>query len=41
MNAKEIDFLSSREIVGFTFPVLHTKGGYWYVDFYAVTQFPV
>lgn len=35
MTAKEIDFLSSREIVGFTLPVLHTKGGYWYVDFTA------
>ena len=35
MTAKEIDFLSSREMVGFTLPVLHTKGGYWYVDFYA------
>ncbi len=36
MNAKEIDFLSSREIVGFTLPVLHTRGGYWYVDFKAL-----
>ncbi len=35
MTTKEIDFLSSREMLGFTLPVLHTKGGYWYVDFYA------
>ena len=35
MNAKEIDFLSSREVVGFTLPVLHTSGENWYVDFYA------
>lgn len=35
MNAKEIDFLSSREVVGFTLPVMHTTGGNWYVDFYA------
>lgn len=35
MNASEINFLSSREVIGFTLPVLHTKGGDWYVDFYA------
>lgn len=35
MTAKEIDFLSSREMLGFTLPVMHTKGGNWYVDFYA------
>lgn len=36
MNASEIDFLSVREIVGFTLPVLHTAGSNWYVDFYAI-----
>ena len=36
MNTSEIDFLGSREIVGFTIPVLHTAGGNWYVDFYAL-----
>lgn len=36
MNTSEIDFLRSREIVGFTLPVLHTAGGNWYVDFYAL-----
>lgn len=35
MTAKEIDFLSSREMLGFTLPVMHTKGSNWYVDFYA------
>lgn len=35
MNASEIDFLSSREMLGFTLPVMHTKGNNWYVDFYA------
>ena len=35
MTASEIDFLSTREIVGFTLPVLHTAGHNWYVDFYA------
>ena len=36
MTASEIDFLSVREIVGFTLPVLHTAGSNWYVDFYAI-----
>lgn len=35
MNASEINLLSSREVIGFTLPILHTKGGNWYVDFYA------
>lgn len=35
MTASKIDFLSTREIVGFTLPVLHTAGRDWYVDFYA------
>ena len=35
MNASKIDFLSSREMLGFTLPVMHTKGNNWYVDFYA------
>lgn len=35
MNTSEIDFLGSREIIGFTLPVLHTKKSNWYVDFYA------
>ena len=35
MNASEIDFLSLREMLGFTLPVMHTKGNNWYVDFYA------
>lgn len=35
MNASEIDFLSSREMLGLTLPVMHTKGNNWYVDFYA------
>lgn len=34
MYFSEKDFLSSREIIGFTIPTLHT-GKQWYVDFYA------
>lgn len=36
MTAKEFDFLSSREVIGFTLPVMHTTGSNWYVDFYAL-----
>lgn len=35
MTVSKIDFLSTREIIGFTLPVLHTAGRNWYVDFYA------
>lgn len=36
MTAKENNFLNSREIVGFTLPVLHAGTADWYVDFYAL-----